>query len=258
MKNIWFKLITVSCAFTSLIIATKASAQLSHEALTQSWQSLMAEAWVVKESSFPYQQCFELASMKTGLPLSLLLAVARGESSFDKSAISKSNAIGIMQIKWPITAKHLGIQNKSDLFDPCTNIDAGARYIVELKKRYSDDMHLTLAAYNYGPGRINQDGKNVPRGALWYSEYVLDHHDVVMKQADLMGEDGEIQTPINVIYFAQPYRAKAMKSQLEKMYSQFKFDWFKKEDGEFVVRVVTLSKYEKIMAERQLRYLGLI
>lgn len=247
-------LIVLSC----LLVSGFSYAKQSHEMLTLSWKTLMSDTWLVDEGRFPYQLCFEKASLKTELPLSLLLAVARGESSFRKSAISKSNAVGIMQIKWPITAKHLGITNKNDLFDPCTNIDAGARYLKELSIRYNGDMHLTLAAYNYGPGRINQNGQNIPSGALWYSEYVLDHHDVVMQQSELIDANSELQPPIDVINFAQPYRAKSMKGQLEKMYSQFKFDWFKREEKQFTVRVITHSKYERMMAERQLRYLGLI
>ena len=77
--------------------------------------------------SFPYEACFRRAAQDHGLPVTLLLAVARGESDFDARAVSSANALGLMQIRWPQTAKHLGITQKSRLFDPCTNVDAGAR-----------------------------------------------------------------------------------------------------------------------------------
>jgi len=59
-------------------------------------------------SVFPFQECFEQAAVSQQLPLTLLLAVARGESDFDPKTISKANARGVMQIRWPETARDLG------------------------------------------------------------------------------------------------------------------------------------------------------
>ena len=72
-----------------------------------------------------------------------------------------------MQILWPATAQELGIKRKSDLFNPCTNIRAGARYLKYLMDRYKGDYHLALAAYNYGPHRIKQGAApfEIPKGA---------------------------------------------------------------------------------------------
>ena len=81
---------------------------------------------------FPFSSCFSTAALQYNLPETLLLAVARGESDFEATARSRANAHGVMQILWPDTAKHLGIHRLSELYDPCTNIDAGARYLREL------------------------------------------------------------------------------------------------------------------------------
>ena len=118
---------------------------------------------------YPFERCFKLASAKYSLPLTLLLAVSRGESNFNPNAKSDRNCHGLMQILWPQTAKHLGIDRLEALYDPCTNILAGARYIRELMDRYDGNLHLTLAAYNYGPNRIrkNTASSSIPQGAQW-------------------------------------------------------------------------------------------
>jgi soluble lytic murein transglycosylase-like protein len=118
---------------------------------------------------FPHATCFKAAALRYGLPETLLLAVARGESDFEPTARSRANAHGVMQILWPGTARHLGINRLSDLYDPCTNIDAGSRYLKELLGNYDGNVHLALAAYNYGPGRIPKNGfnKTGPRRTLF-------------------------------------------------------------------------------------------
>ena len=108
---------------------------------------------------FPHSTCFKAAALQYGLPETLLIAVARGESDFDPTARSRANAHGVMQILWPGTARHLGIHRLSELYEPCTNIDAGARYLQELLGTYDGNLHLALAAYNYGPSRIPTDGR---------------------------------------------------------------------------------------------------
>ncbi len=123
--------------------------------------------------NYPYMDCFTETAGRHDLPLALLLAVARGESNFDKKAKSSKECYGIMQLKWPGTANDMGITRKQDLFDPCKNIEAGGKYLAFLLERYEGDAFLAVAAYNYGPGRIS-DG-NVPEGARWYAAYIYNH-----------------------------------------------------------------------------------
>ena len=112
----------------------------------------------------PFQSCFTTAAKTYDVEESLLIGIAIVESSMNPDAVSSANAIGLMQIKWPITANHLGISNRKDLFDPCTNIDAGARYLRELL----DDLagfaqqprkRLALASYRLGPNGFDP---NIP------------------------------------------------------------------------------------------------
>lgn len=139
------------------------------------WAEFVAQAAsLAPVGEFPWRECFARAAASHQLPESLLLAVARGESNFDPAARSERDAVGLMQIRWPGTSRHLGIVREADLYDPCTNVDAGARYLVELAARFNGNLHLALAAYNYGPGRISA-AQELPEGARWYSQYIYQH-----------------------------------------------------------------------------------
>ncbi len=123
----------------------------------------------------PFLTCFRKASDTYGVPDSLLISVAAGESSFNSLAVSSSNAIGIMQIKWPITAHHLGVNQRDLLFNPCINIKLGAKYLRELLNRYDNSIHHALAAYYFGPSRVSAAEK-IPQAARNYSKYIFDHY----------------------------------------------------------------------------------
>ena len=112
----------------------------------------------------PFQSCFAAAAASYDIEESLLIGIAIVESSMDPDAVSSSNAMGLMQIKWPITANHLGISEQQDLFDPCINIDAGARYLRELLDDLADfapqpRKRLALASYRLGPNGFDP---NIP------------------------------------------------------------------------------------------------
>ena len=120
----------------------------------------------------PFQRCFEIASLQHDVPLPVLLGVASVESGFDPDARSHAGAHGIMQIRWPVTARHLGVRRISELYNPCINIDLGAAYLAELLARYDQDLTLALAAYNYGPTRLRQTS-DIPPGVQGYVNRVM-------------------------------------------------------------------------------------
>jgi len=97
---------------------------------------------------------FDAAGQKYNLAPDLLKAVAKVESTFRPHVVSKSGAMGIMQIM-PGTAKYLGVD---DPFDPEQSIMGGARYLRENLDRFDGDIKLALAAYNAGWPAVKKHG----------------------------------------------------------------------------------------------------
>ncbi len=209
---------------------------------------------------FPFANCFGTAARQYDLPETLLLAVARGESDFEATARSRANAHGVMQILWPGTARHLGIHRLSELYDPCTNIDAGARYLKELLARYKGNLHLALAAYNYGPRRIPVNGGTIPSGANWYSGYIFRHLSYVLGEGSprkpvgdaLYSELGQS----TLVTFGEPYRAAAFVESLEEQAPDLNLDWFRRGTGKFEVVMTYADRQEFDSSARMLRGAG--
>jgi len=225
------------------------------------WQNYLAnDTHIEPRYRFPHASCFKVAALAHDLPHTLLLAVARGESDFEATARSKANAHGVMQILWPITANHLGIYRLSELYDPCTNIDAGARYLKELLKRYDGNAHLALAAYNYGPERISKSGNGIPSGAEWYSGYIFRHLNYVIgdninktRNTDhLYSELGRS----TLVSFGEPYRAKAFVTNLEQTSPGLRLDWFRKGIGKFAVVLIYEDRNDFDKSANLLRQAG--
>ncbi|MEO1202330.1 MAG: transglycosylase SLT domain-containing protein, partial [Pseudomonadota bacterium] len=82
-----------------LFLATHATARVQEADLDGAWQRFMDTAGTSEPGmTFPHATCFNVAALEYGLPKTLLLAVARGESDFDVTARSRANAHGVMQI----------------------------------------------------------------------------------------------------------------------------------------------------------------
>ncbi len=95
-----------------------------------------------------------------GLEPHLVAAVIEVESAGRTQAVSQVGALGLMQIL-PETGRELAQKHgvpwsgPDTLFDPAINVKLGAAYLRELTNRYGD-VSIALAAYNWGPGVIDQ------------------------------------------------------------------------------------------------------
>jgi soluble lytic murein transglycosylase-like protein len=99
-----------------------------------------------------YDHIISIISKKYNIEPSLVHAVIKVESNWDTKAISRSGAIGLMQLM-PATARAMGIENP---YNPEENIEAGIRYLRHLLDRFNGDLILAIAAYNVGPRRVKK------------------------------------------------------------------------------------------------------
>lgn len=216
---------------------------------------------------YPFKRCFKQASAKYSLPLSLLLAVSRGESNFNPRAKSDRNCHGLMQIRWPQTARHLGIDRLEALYNPCINVLAGARYLRELMDRYNSNLHLTLAAYNYGPNRIgkNSVSGSIPRGAQWYSSYIYHHLKHILRGSTVSvaaSENGNRlrynrMQELEIITFTKPYRAAGFYQYLKERAPELNLDWYRMGLGRYQVVMHYTDEQSLKNGKEKLRNLGI-
>ena len=97
-----------------------------------------------------YDDIIERASATHGVPANLVHALIQVESGYDERAVSRTGAIGLMQLM-PETARQF---NVDDPYDPRQNIDGGVRYLKTLLDRFP--LKLALAAYNAGEGAVRR------------------------------------------------------------------------------------------------------
>lgn len=96
-----------------------------------------------------------------GANWTMVHAIARQESEFDRNRVSHAGARGMMQLM-PGTAREeagkVGVQYMSASLtaDPAYNIRLGDAHFARLMDRYGGAYPLAIAAYNAGPGRVNE------------------------------------------------------------------------------------------------------
>ena len=257
----WALMVCAGLSWAVTVMA-KTDSSIDVRRLEESWQRYADTALHTRPAlDFPYAHCFRRAANAHDLPVTLLIAVARGESDFNPQARSKANAYGLMQILWPATAKHLGLQQLSEVLDPCTNVDAGARYLKELRQRYHGNLYRTLAAYNYGPARIPQSKGRLPEGAVWYSAYILRHLDYVLNGGNKLRHGAvrqryTAQGRLLVINFSRSYRAAAFVDSMQRSFGDLRLDWFRRPDGGFDVVMLYADDTERSRGEQLLDQMG--
>jgi soluble lytic murein transglycosylase-like protein len=87
----------------------------------------------------------------------LIEAIMTAESAFNPMAVSKTGAVGLMQLM-PDTAQRYGV---TDRLDPAQNILGGAKYLYFLLHKFGNQK-LAIAAYNAGEGSVKKHGNKIP------------------------------------------------------------------------------------------------
>ena len=100
----------------------------------------------------------EAVARSHDLPEGLIHAVIAIESAYDPDAVSRSGAVGLMQLM-PETARRYGVTNRRD---PAANLSGGTRYLKDLLERFGNNLELALAGYNAGENAVKKYGNQVP------------------------------------------------------------------------------------------------
>ena len=111
---------------------------------------LASSAQVGRPQLDAYPSQFREAARRHQVDEAWLRAVAHVESAFRPTAESPKGAQGIMQLM-PATAARYNVNNP---FDATQSINAGARHLAYLLRRYQGNTSLAAAAYNAGEGAV--------------------------------------------------------------------------------------------------------
>lgn len=112
----------------------------------------------------PYRDVLAAQTRLRGVPPTLLAAIIREESRYDRFALSPAAARGLTQFTLP-TARRIAADlqlprlDPEDLYQPEIALALGAAYVANLLKDFQGAPHVAVAAYNAGE----------PQAALWRS-----------------------------------------------------------------------------------------
>jgi soluble lytic murein transglycosylase len=109
----------------------------------------------------PYWTDLKRFSLANGLDPYLVASLIRQESEFNPAAVSRANAVGLMQLL-PRTGKLVAHQeslrryNASQLYTPTVNLELGTRYFRGMVDEFGGSFEYALAAYNAGSDRVEE------------------------------------------------------------------------------------------------------
>ena len=124
----------------------------------KSWQEPRINYRNMQKNRKRFSITIARVAQNNNLPEGLIHAVVTAESAYDPNAVSRSGAVGLMQLM-PDTARRYGVTNRRN---PSDNLSAGTRYLKDLLKRFDNNLELALAGYNAGENMVKKYGNQVP------------------------------------------------------------------------------------------------
>jgi soluble lytic murein transglycosylase len=109
----------------------------------------------------PYWSDLKRSSEANGLDPYLVASLIRQESEFNPIAVSRANAVGLMQLlpkTGKLVAKEVKLKryNASQLYTPAVNLQLGTRYFRGMVDKFGGSFEYALAAYNAGSDRVDE------------------------------------------------------------------------------------------------------
>ncbi len=107
---------------------------------------------------FPYWDRVSSWAGQRNLSAVLVMGLIRQESRFEAEILSRSGAVGLMQIM-PDTGRWISTKSgrpNYSLKDPENNIEFGTWYFDYTHREFGDNSMLAIASYNAGPGAIGR------------------------------------------------------------------------------------------------------
>jgi soluble lytic murein transglycosylase-like protein len=174
------RLLIISLALALWVPATNAAAAQEHERLrafldqainqSQSFDDRFeAEVWLVDMSArlaalipeadtrLQLLEAIHRNASHSNLPPELVLAVIQVESSFDRFAVSRSGAQGLMQVM-PFWKNEIG-RPQDNLTDITTNLSYGCRILQFYLQQEDGRLSTALARYNGSAGSTRYSDK---------------------------------------------------------------------------------------------------
>jgi len=124
---------------------------------TRRWFPALLSQPLPRADATVYDGLIREIAGRYGVEYALVKAVIKAESDFDRTAVSRAGALGLMQLM-PQTAAYHQVRN---VFLPRDNIEGGCRHLRMLLDRYGGNLPLVVAAYNAGTQRV-EDAGGVP------------------------------------------------------------------------------------------------
>jgi soluble lytic murein transglycosylase-like protein len=122
----------------------------------------------------------------------MVAAIVAKESSFKSRIVSRSGAIGLMQLR-PFVARDLARRSEiawrgpATLHEPELNVRLGILYYKELMELFEGDPGKALTAYNYGPTRVSRQLRDGTFSGSGYAQSILELYDSLDRRRAALG-----------------------------------------------------------------------